>query len=115
MRPTIGAAYENGLRFQRTFVDSKTKRCSFCALLFQSLSAHKANVNLRKPVRFMLASTAQEPDACEELCDLFALELFWEGLKPGLGGYKAPYREAQSLGHFMVSATLGKQVPEENV
>ena len=111
IQPTIGAAYENGLRFRRTFVHSKTKRCLCCALLFQSLSAHQVNVDLGKPTRFILVAPGPEEDACEELYDLCALELLWEGLvKPG-----NRHRETRYLGHFMVSAILGERLPEENV
>ena len=104
IRPTIPQAYKHGLRFQRTFIHPRTKQCSFCALLFQSLSAHKVKIELKKPVRFILVAPGPEEDMEVELYDLNALDIYWEGfIKPG-----HRYSETRCLGRFMVSAVLGE-------
>jgi hypothetical protein len=104
IRPTIPQAYEHGLRFRRTFIHPRTKQCSFCALLFQSLSAQKVKIRLKKPVRFILVAPGPEEDMRVELYDLNALDIYWEGLiKPG-----HRYSETRCLGRFMVSAVQGE-------
>lgn len=104
IRPTISEAFKYGLRFRRTFIHPRTKQCSFCALLFQSLSAHKFKIELKRPVRFILVAPGPEKDMQVELYDLMALDLYWEGsIKPG-----HRLRETRCLGSFMVSAVLGE-------
>lgn len=104
IRPTIPQAYRHGLRFRRTFSHLRTKQCSFCAVLFQSLSAHKIKIKRKVPVRFILVAPGPEEDMQVELYDLNALDIYWESLiKPG-----HRYNETRCLGRFMVSAVLGE-------
>jgi len=70
-RPTIPAADEIGLRFQRAFSHSRTSWCGFCAFLFQSWSAQKVEGDLRKPVDFLLATSGPEHESSEELHGLY--------------------------------------------
>jgi hypothetical protein len=105
---TIPQAYKHGLRFRRTFIHPRTKQCSFCALLFQSLSAHKVKIELKKPVRFILVAPGPEEDTQVELYDLNSLDIYWEGLIKS--GHR--FSETRYLGRFMVSAVLGElEVP----
>jgi hypothetical protein len=104
IQPTIPQAYSHGLRFRRTFIHPRTKQCSFCALLFQSLSAQKVKIEIKKPVRFILVAPGPEEDMQVELYDLNTLDIYWEGLiKPG-----HRYSETRYLGRFMVSAVPGE-------
>jgi hypothetical protein len=104
MRPTIPAAFENGLRFQWRLASSNTRPCSFCTVLFQSLLANHANFDFEKLVKFVLVAPGPEENIGEDLYDLCALDIFLEGsIMPGR--YNP---DTVLLGRFMVSAKSGE-------